>query len=171
MLSVSFRTVGSSAQPVSAVLQGLMDKYQITTSQVDREIQLKDIRYLAPLFDDVNLYVDVMELTPGEQTDVHSTRTSHLAMIKCLILWTRKNPAQATFRYLLEMLVKLKKEEFAIQICRYYLNVSLCVHILVFIVRVSYRGVGALGFPPPWKYEKLINVIPNCGVLQGIIYM
>ena len=130
----SFHTVGSSAQPVSAVLQGLMDKYQITTSQVDHKIQQKDIPYLAPHFDYVNLYVDVMGLTPGEQMDVNGADTNQLAMIKCLNLWTRKNPAQATFRALLEMLVKLKKEEIAMKICQYLIPVSLCVHILAFLI-------------------------------------
>ncbi len=125
MLSVSFHTVGSSAQPVSAVLQGLMNKYQITTSQVDCKIQQKDIPYLALHFDNVNLYVDLMELTPGEQTDVNGADTNQLAMIKCLKLWKGKNPAQATFRTLLEMLVKLKKVEIASQV----LKVNLCVHL------------------------------------------
>ena len=129
---MSFHTVRSSAQPVSEVLQGLMDKYQIPTSQVNHKILQEDIPYLALHFDDVNLYVDVMGLTPGEQINVNGARTSHLAMIKCLKLWTRKNPAQATFRTLLEMLVKLKKEEIAIQICQ-YLEVSLCVHVLIFL--------------------------------------
>ncbi len=134
MLSVSFHTVGSSAQPVSAVLQGLMDKYQITTSQVDSEIQQKDIPYLALQFGDVNLYVEMMGLTPGGQTDVNGADTNQLAMIKCLKLWTRKNPAQATFRALLEMLVKLKKKEIAMKICQYLKPVSLCVHVLVFLI-------------------------------------
>ncbi len=119
---MSFHTVGYSAQPVSEVLQGLMNKYQITTFQVDCEIQQKDIPYLALHFDNVNLYVDVMELTPGEQMDVNRADTNQLAMIKCLKLWKGKNPAQATFRALLEMLVKLKKEEIASQV----LKVNLC---------------------------------------------
>ena len=107
---------------MSEVLQGLMNKYQITTFQVDCEIQQKDIPYLALHFDNVNLYVDVMELTPGEQMDVNRADTNQLAMIKCLKLWKGKNPAQATFRALLEMLVKLKKEEIASQV----LKVNLC---------------------------------------------
>ncbi|XP_064387447.1 uncharacterized protein LOC135335805 [Halichondria panicea] len=109
--------MGSSAQSVS--LQGLLDKYQLTTSQVNREIQQIDIPYLALHFDNVKLYVDAMELTPGQQNDVQKSADTHEAMIKCLKIWKGNNPAQATFRTLLEMLVKLMKGEIAGQVCQY----------------------------------------------------
>ncbi len=119
-------TVGSFAQPVSPVIQELMDKFQLTTTQVDRKIQQIDIPYLAIHFDNVELYVDVMELSSGEQIDVKHADTNQLAMIKCLKLWKGKKPAQATFKTLLVMLVKLRKEEIAGQVCQ-YLKVSLFV--------------------------------------------
>ena len=119
-------TVGSSSHPVSAGVQRLMDNYQLTTSQVNREIQQKDIPYLAVSFDNVELYVDAMELSPGEQTDVHRKPHTHIAMIECLRIWKRKKLSQATFWALLEMLVKLKKETIANQICQ-YIKVSICV--------------------------------------------
>ena len=103
-----------------------MDKYQLTTAQVNREIQQKDVSYLAACFDSVELYVDAMELTPGEQNDVRWNKidSNHLAMIKCLKIWRGEKLSQATFRALLVMLVKLKKEKIAEQICQ-YLSVSL----------------------------------------------
>ncbi len=112
-------TIGLSAQPATNVLQGLLDKYQLTTSQADLEIQQKDVPFLALHFDNVELYVDVMELTPGEQTDVKKSADTHEAMIKCLRLWKGKKHEQATFRTLLKMLVKLRKEEIAVKVCQY----------------------------------------------------
>ncbi len=112
-----------------SVIQGLIDKYQLTTSQVNREIQQIDIPYLALHFDNDKLYVDAMELTDGEQNDVKKSADTHEAMIKCMKLWKGKSPAQATFRTLLEMLVKLSKEKIASQVCQYLIQkASLCVH-------------------------------------------
>ncbi len=119
-------TVGSSSQSVGTVFQRLMDNYQLTTPQVNREIHQKDISYLAVSFDNVELYVDAMELSPGEQTDVHRKPNTRVAMIECLKIWKRKKLSQATFRALLEMLVKLKKETIANKICQ-YIKVGVCV--------------------------------------------
>ncbi len=44
--------------------------HYFTNQLGDREIQQKDVSYLAACFDNVELYVDAFELTPGEQTDV-----------------------------------------------------------------------------------------------------
>ncbi len=107
---------------MSTALQQLMDKCQLTAPQVNGVIQQKDVSYVAACFDNTKLYVDVMELTPGEQNDEANT---HAAMIECLKIWKRKKLSQATFRVLLEMLVKLKKWEIATQVCQ-YLKVSVC---------------------------------------------
>ncbi|XP_064392422.1 uncharacterized protein LOC135340061 isoform X3 [Halichondria panicea] len=113
--------LGSFAQPMSTALQQLMDKCQLTTLQINREIQQEDIPFLAVHFDNVDFYIYVMGLSPGEQSDVRlkEMRSNHLAMIECLIIWKRRELSQATFRALLEMLVKLGKEEIAEQICHY----------------------------------------------------
>ena len=123
-------TLGSSSKPVSAVLQQLMDKYQLTTFQINHEIPRTDVSYLAACFDNVELYVDAMELSPSEKSDVLLTRldSNHLAMIMCLNIWKRKKLSQATFRALLEMLIKLKKEAIADKVCM----VSVCVYVKLF---------------------------------------
>ncbi len=125
MCYFNFHTVGSSAQPVSTALQQLMDTCPLTTAQVSREIQQEDVSYLAPCFDNVELYVDAMKLTPGEQSNVQLKKieSNHLAMIECLKIWRGKQRSQATFRALLEMLVKLRKGEIADLVCQ-YLKVS-----------------------------------------------
>ena len=124
----------TSAQSANAVLQQLMDKYQLTNSQVNHEILQKDVPYLAAWFDNVELYVDAMELSPSEQSDVLMKKldSNHLAMIKCLNIWKRRKLSQATFRALLEMLVKLKKEAIADDICQ-YIKVSVCVCLNLYV--------------------------------------
>ena len=121
-------SVGSPAQPVSTVLQQLLGKCPLTTSQINREIQQKDIPYLAAYFDIVELYVDAMELNPGEQNDVSKKANTHASMIECLKIWKKRKLSQATFRVLLEMLVKLKKEAIADQVCQ-YLKVCACMYV------------------------------------------
>ncbi len=114
--------IGSSA-PVN--LPSLMDTYHLTTAQVDSKIRQKDISYLAVYFDNVEHYVDAMELTSGEKNDVKKCADHREAMIKCLNIWIRKKCSQVTFRILLDMLVKLKKEEIASKVCQYL--VRLCM--------------------------------------------
>ncbi len=119
----SFHTIGLSTQPV---LKQLMDKYQLSATQINHEIQQKDIPFLAAYFDNTKLYVDVMELTPGEQNDVIKEANTHVAMIECLKIWKKKNFSRATFRALLEMLVQLNKEAIAAQVCQYLKGECLC---------------------------------------------
>ncbi len=131
-MSYSYTALGLSAQPVSAALQELVDKYQLTTSQVNHEIQQEDISYLATSFDNVEYYMDVLGLSSGEQTDVINKADTHAAMIKCLKIWKGNKLSQATFRTLLEMLVKLRKGEIADHVCQ-YLKVSACVYVPQFV--------------------------------------
>ncbi len=130
---LSFHTVGSPAQPVSTALKQLMDNCQLSATQINCEIQQKDIPFLAAYFDIVELYVDVMELSPGEQNDVSKKANTHVAMIECLKIWKKRKLSQATFRVLLEMLVKLKKEAIAAQVCQ-YLKASLSVYVSGYII-------------------------------------
>ena len=101
-----------------------MDKYQLTTAQVDHEIQQKDIPYLAAYCDNVEIYDDEMELRRSKQDN-------HLAMIKYLKIWKSKKLSQATFRALLEMLIKLEKEAITDEVCQ-YIKVSVCVYVKLF---------------------------------------
>ncbi len=102
-----------------------MYKCQLTTPQVNRQEDVPCLAAYFDYFDNVEFYVDAMNLTTSEQSDVRLKRieSNHLAMIKCLNIWKSKKLSQATFRALLEMLVKLKKQAIADEVCQ-YLNVS-----------------------------------------------
>ena len=100
-----------------------MSVYNISSDQLDYEIEEGDVTYLAEHFDNVELYLRVMELTRGEQIDVKDkahAQGNQIAMAECLSLWRRHNPSTATLRTLLEILLSLKKEEIASNVCNYY---------------------------------------------------
>ena len=97
------------------------------SDQLDYEIKEEDIPYLAQHFDNVELYLMAFGLTRPEQADIKSTallRGTQTAMAECLSLWRRHNPYTATLRSLLEILLSLRKEEIASEVCDYY-NVKL----------------------------------------------
>ena len=90
---------------------------------MDCEIEQKDITYLAQHFDNVELYLRVFGLTTAEQANVRRMVHVHgnqIAMAECLSLWRRHNPSTATLRALLDILLRLRKEEIASKVHNYY---------------------------------------------------
>ncbi len=64
-------------------------------------------------------------LTPADQADViqcYHARGTQEAMIKCLTLWKSHDPFAATYKALLELLLKLRQEETACQICQHLIQ-------------------------------------------------
>ena len=94
----------------------------MSDDQLDCEIEDDDIIILADYFDDVEYYLSVLGLSPAEQIDVRSktAKGNRIAMNHCLLLWKQHNPSTATLRALLEILLKLKKEEIASKVCKCY---------------------------------------------------
>ena len=130
-----------------------MDEYQLTTDQVNREIQQEDIPFLAVHFDNVDFYIYVMGLSPGERSDVllKKNESNHLAMIECLTIWKRKKLSQATFGALLEMLVKLKKEAIAAQVCQ-----CITVSVFVFLLIDAYQAITIIS----GSHQTVLVVVP-----------
>ena len=91
---------------------------------VDCEIEQHDIAFIAGHFDNVEYYLDVFKLTFAEKTDVRNLipQGTEIAMIKCLTTWRKHNPETATFKLLLDILRKLKKEEIEYRIMEYLKN-------------------------------------------------
>ncbi len=112
----------STGPPANRVtLQKLMRRYKLTDEQLNSKIRSSDIYLLATHFDDVELYLNAMELPPAEQTDVSMLRRSQGtqgAMINCLKIWKERDPFQATYRALLDIVLRLGKGETADHICR-----------------------------------------------------
>ena len=79
-----------------------------------------DLPELAACFDNVDLYIGILQLTSGEQTHVRNqahVNGTQTGMILTLKYWRNRHPTEATFRALLVMLISLDKGEVAKQVC------------------------------------------------------
>ena len=97
-----------------------------------------DIPYVAKYFDGVIIYSSAMGLTPAELADVKDLsyrKGIQVAMTECLILWKRHDPVTATHKVLLELLLKLRKEEVADQICQ---HLTKCEYTIIIMPRCAY---------------------------------
>ena len=104
-------------------LEKLTKMRSMQSDQLDCEIEGTDTIYLAQYFDNVEYYLGPLGLTPAEQTDVkkeYVINGTQIAINHCLCLWRRHNPSTATVRTLLEILLKLGKEEIASEVCDHY---------------------------------------------------
>ena len=104
---------------MSAGLQELVGKYHVDTVQLDREIPDNEVPVIAAYFDGVELYSQAMGLSPAEQADVRNTYDFLKAMRMCLSIWKRLHGFNATFRALLELLLRLNRMNVAAEICQY----------------------------------------------------
>ena len=105
-------------------LERLINDNNMSSDQLEPEIEQRETIILAGFFDNVEYYLDILELTPTEKTDVRESKHLHgtqIAMNKCLLLWREHNPSKATRKALLEILLILGKEELASKVCRYFL--------------------------------------------------
>ncbi|XP_064388297.1 uncharacterized protein LOC135336435 isoform X2 [Halichondria panicea] len=112
-----------TASDVRVGLQELIDKYHIDTVQLDREIPDVEVPVIAAFFDSVELYSQAMGLSAADQTTVRTNLVQYdaqTAMAKCLSIWKQLYAFQATFRALLELLLRLNRTEVAAQICQYF---------------------------------------------------
>ena len=114
-----------------ATLQELIMQYNLTDKQLGSEIE--EIIFLAEHFDGVEIYSNAMGLTRAKQADVNELfhkRGTQVAMTECLTVWKQHNPYAATYRALLELLLRLRKEKIADEICQ-HLTQCECTIILV----------------------------------------
>ncbi len=92
----------------------------MTDSQLDTEIKETDMIVLAAYFDNVETYPVQLELDPSERRYVKITASNYdtrTAMDKVLRLWRQHNPGAATYRALVEILLRMGMEELAFKIC------------------------------------------------------
>ncbi|XP_064389447.1 uncharacterized protein LOC135337439 [Halichondria panicea] len=107
---------GSPANRVT--LQGLINHYNLIDEQLNSEIKKADTPFIAEYFDNAELYSSAMGLTTAEEADVKESRGNQVAMMKCLQIWKERYPSQATYRALLDIVLRLGKGETADKICR-----------------------------------------------------
>ena len=94
----------------------------MTDELLDMTVESIELIDLAACFDNVDDYVDKLQLYPGQQTDVKSQAFVHgtqTGMKLALKYWKEKNPYESTYRALLLLLLSLKKGDVAVRVCNY----------------------------------------------------
>ena len=125
---------------VGLSLEVLQTKTNVSDHQLDGRVEEADLPELAACFDNTDDYVEKLQLTPGEQTDVRTqafVNGTQAGMKVTLKYWRNRKPVAATFRTLLLILLSLLKEDVAVQVCKYlankceYLQCMKCVKKLI----------------------------------------
>ena len=101
----------------------------VSDAQLDTEVIGHDLPILAGCFDDYNDYVDVLGLKHAEYSDVRSVQLQQVqgghqaAMREVLRNWRTPNPAAATYRALLNAVIRLPgKQRIAEDICKFIVD-------------------------------------------------
>ena len=118
IIPVYSKRIGTKALTVET----LKIKTRVSDAQLDTEIIEHDIHNLASFFDEVEMYLYKLNLTPAQQTDVRDLAyrcDTKAAMVKALVLWRQPNPFATTFRALLEILLELERGDVAVSVCSY----------------------------------------------------
>ena len=103
-------------------IEELKDHTRVTDSQLNSQIQERDLLKLSSHFDNVESYLVHLGLTPNQRTDIKDLalrRGTQIAMSEALRLWREPNPFTATYRALVEVLLDLGKGEVAVEVCAY----------------------------------------------------
>ena len=102
----------------------LLAKYNLSSDQVNRQIEGKDLAVIASYFDGVDPYCESMTGVTVADKEYLRHRVSkengfQVAMIRCLSIWKANDPMGATFSALLHILLHHNKRSIADQICLY----------------------------------------------------
>ena len=121
----------------------LMETENITEKQMDTPVEEDDLPWIAQLLDNTDEYVEPLGLTSGEQNDVQdivaraSTNQTQRGVKLTLKYWQNKNPKEATYRKLLNILLKLKKGSIAIKLCKYMASKCELKFLLFYSIHVT----------------------------------
>ena len=90
--------------------------------QLDGQVEEADLPELAACFDNTEDYVEKLQLTPGQQTNVRTqafVNGIQAGMKVALKYWRNRNPVEATFRVLLLIILSLLKGDVAVRVFKY----------------------------------------------------
>ena len=108
--------------PSDLSIDFLKRETNVTDDQLDQRLEEADLPKVAACFDNTEYYVQILGLTPGQQTDVRTkafVSGNHIGMMVALMYWRDRNPVEATFRALLLILLSLLKGDVAVRVCKY----------------------------------------------------
>ncbi len=115
----------------------------MTNSQLDTEIEETDMIILAAHFDHIGTYSTLFGPKNSQQQDVIDEKIRYdtqVAMSLAMKLWRRRNPAAATYRALVEIVLSLRKVDVATEVCEFLAHKCEClyVHACMVLIMISY---------------------------------
>ncbi|XP_064391350.1 NACHT, LRR and PYD domains-containing protein 12-like [Halichondria panicea] len=115
--------MATKEQNQELTIDDLKTEMKLTDEQLNTAIKEPDLPELAACFDNVhNGYLEKLELSPGEQTDVRTRAFvdgTLAGMLLALKFWILTNGLDATFQALLLIILSLLKEDVAVRVCKY----------------------------------------------------
>ena len=115
----------SFADPHPIHTTGLAERIDIEHPLLNDEIETAEFIYLAAHFDSLEMFMQPLGLLPAQQADVRNRQFlngTQTAMMECLSLWQRSNPAAATYRTLLKLLLRMRKYNIASKVYKHCLE-------------------------------------------------
>ena len=105
-------------------IEELKDRTNVTDSQLDTEIEEADMIFLAAYFNNIETFPLLLGLNPAEQQDVKYAlvlNDMRTAMFHALRLWRKANPGAATYRALVEIVLRMGVNSIAIaeEVCKF----------------------------------------------------
>ena len=105
-------------------IEELKDRTNVTDSQLDTEIEERDMILLAAYFNNIETFPLLLGLNPAEQQDVKYAlvlNDMQTAMFLVLRLWRKANPGAATYRALVEIVLRMGVNGTAIaeEVCKF----------------------------------------------------
>ncbi len=115
--------------PRTVTIEELKERTKVTDSQLDTEIKETDMIILADHFDNIETYSTLFELTDCKKQDVIDEKIRYdtqTAISLAMKLWRRRNPAAATYRALVEIVLSLRKVDVATEVCEFLASKCEC---------------------------------------------
>ena len=108
----------------TVTIEELKDRTNVTDSQLDTEIEETDLLSLAAYFNNIETFPVLLGLSPAEQQDVKYAlvlNDMQTAMFLALRLWRKANPDAATYRALVEIVLRMGVNGTAIaeEVCKF----------------------------------------------------
>ena len=94
----------------TVTIEELKDRTNVTDAQLDCEIEEGDMTLLAPYFRDVETLSKQLGLTPADQQNAKNASLQfdvQTGVKKALSLWRRADPSAATYRALVEIVLRM----------------------------------------------------------------
>ncbi len=113
-------------------IEDLRRRMKLFDQQLDTKVEECDLPEVSACFDNTDDYLEMLELSPGQQTDVKTkayVEGTQTGMKLALKYWMIKRSLEATFRALLLIILSLCKGNVAIAVCKYLSHKCMLIYM------------------------------------------